>query len=69
MAKAWIFQDDKQVKKHGAKTASWYVGCIDPERKRRCQSCGPGSAEKNSAQKLQREATSRADRGHLQKQR
>jgi hypothetical protein len=41
LMKAWIYQDDKQVKKHGTKKASWYVGWIDPEGKRRCQSCGP----------------------------
>jgi len=49
--KAWIYQDDKQVKKHGSAKASWYVGWIDPEGKRRCQSCGPGSEGKNAAQK------------------
>src|SRR5437870_2520154 len=42
--KAWIYQDDHQVKKHGAENASWYVGWLDPEGKRRCQSCGPGTA-------------------------
>jgi integrase len=41
--KAWIYQDDKQVKKHGAENASWYVGWLDPEGKRRCKSCGKGA--------------------------
>jgi hypothetical protein len=42
VSSAWIYQDDKQVKKHGAEAASWYVGWYDPEGKRRCKSCGPG---------------------------
>jgi integrase len=52
MSRAWIYQDDKQVKKHGEKKASYYVGWLDPEGKRRCKSCGPGSSGKNAAQKL-----------------
>jgi integrase len=52
--KAWIFQDDKQLKKHGDKGASWYVGWIDPEGKRRCQSCGAGADGKKAAMRLQR---------------
>jgi hypothetical protein len=31
MFSAWIYQDDKQVKKHGEDKASWYVGWIDPD--------------------------------------
>lgn len=50
--KAWIFQDDKQVKKHGSKKASWQVGWLDPEGKRRSQSCGPGSQGKKAAFRL-----------------
>lgn len=50
--KAWVYQDPKQVKKHGEKAASWYVGWIDPEGHRRCESCGPGSKGKQSAEKL-----------------
>jgi integrase len=50
--KAWVYQDDKQVKKHGAEAASWYVGWIDPEGKRRCKSCGPGPKGKAAAEKL-----------------
>jgi len=42
MSAAWMYQDDKQVKKHGSDQVSWYVGWIDPEGKRRCKSCGPG---------------------------
>jgi integrase len=40
--KAWVFQDDKQVKKVGEEAASWYVGWIDPGGTRRCKSCGKG---------------------------
>jgi integrase len=52
MASAWVYQDDKQVKKHGEEKASWYVGWIDPEGKRRCKSCGPGPQGKRNAEKL-----------------
>lgn len=51
---AWTFQDDHQVKKRGAERASWYVGWIDPEGKRRCKSCGPGSRGKSLAEKKRR---------------
>jgi integrase len=54
MSSAWIYQDDKQVKKHGPDKASWYVGWIDPEGKRRCKSCGPGDEGKRNAEKLRR---------------
>jgi hypothetical protein len=52
--KAWIYQDDKQVKKHGAHRASWYVGWLDPEGKRRCKSCGPGAFGKTQAERLRK---------------
>jgi integrase len=54
MASAWVYQDDKQVKKHGAVAASWYVGWIDPEGKRRCKSCGPGERGHQNAAKLRK---------------
>jgi integrase len=53
MASAWVYQDDKQVKKNGSQAASWYVGWIDPEGKRRCKSCGPGVLGKKKAERLQ----------------
>ncbi len=49
--KAWVYQDDKQVKKHGAEAASWYAGWIDPDGKRRCKSCGAGPRGKSAAEK------------------
>ncbi|HEV3261872.1 MAG TPA: site-specific integrase [Gemmataceae bacterium] len=49
---AWIYQDDKQVKKVGEAKAAYYVGWIDPEGKRRCKSCGTGAAGKKAAEKL-----------------
>lgn len=52
--KAWVYQDDKQVKKLGAAKASWYVGWYDPAGKRRCQSCGSGVEGKRNADKLRR---------------
>jgi integrase len=54
LMKAWIFQDDKQVKKHGEAAASWYVGWIDPDGNRCCKSCGPGADGKRSAEKLRK---------------
>ncbi len=47
MASAWIYQDDKQVKKVGEDAASWYVGWYDPKGKKRCKSCGPGPRGKS----------------------
>jgi integrase len=49
VSQAWIFQDDKQVKKVGEERASWYVGWIDPEGKRRCKSFGRGAEGKRLA--------------------
>jgi integrase len=54
MAKAWVYQDDKQVKKHGEEKASWYVGWIDPAGKRRCKSCTAGPEGKRNAEKLRK---------------
>jgi integrase len=54
MASAWIYQDDHQVKKHGEEKASWYVGWIEPDGRRRGKSCGPGEQGKRNAQKLRR---------------
>jgi integrase len=52
MAKTWIFQDPKQVQKHGADKAAHYVGWIDPEGKRKCKSCGSGALGKKTAKHL-----------------
>jgi integrase len=54
MSKAWVYQDPKQVKKHGADVASWYVGWIDPDGKRRCESCGPGKTGLGLAEKVRK---------------
>jgi integrase len=54
MSSAWVYQDDKQMKKHGEEKASWYVGWVDPEGKRRCKSCGPGREGKKAAEKLRK---------------
>jgi hypothetical protein len=48
--KAWIYQDPKQVQKHGTEKASWY----DPAGKRCCESCGPGKEGKRQADKKRR---------------
>jgi integrase len=49
-ASAWIYQDDKQVKKHGEAAASWY----DPDGRRCCKSYGPGREGKRLAEKERR---------------
>ena len=54
MAKAWVYQDDKQVKKHGEAGASWYVGWVDPAGKRKGKSCGPGLEGQRNAEKLRK---------------
>jgi len=52
MSSVWVYQDDKQVKKHGEAKASWYVGWIDPKGKKRCKSCGPGTEGARAAERL-----------------
>lgn len=52
---AWTFQDPKQIARHGAKKASWYVGWYDTNGNRRSKSCGPGSAGKKAAFRLARQ--------------
>jgi hypothetical protein len=47
--RAWVYQDDKQVKKVGEARASWYCGWYDPDGKRRCQSHGHGAEGKKLA--------------------
>ena len=55
MAKAWVYQDDKQVKKHGEAAASWYVGWIDPDGKRRVQELRAGRRRASgTAEKLRK---------------
>jgi integrase len=50
MSRAWVYQDDKQVKKHGPERASWYAGWLDPAGRRRCKSCGPGARGRKAAE-------------------
>jgi integrase len=42
--RTWLFQDPKQVAKHGTDKAPWCVGWRDPAGKRRSETCGPGKA-------------------------
>src|SRR5262249_10216174 len=63
MASAWIFQDDKQVKKHGPERASWFVGWIDPEGKRKCKSFGPGPDGLRNAEKRRRKVEAQLSEG------
>lgn len=50
--KAWVYQDRRQVARHGADQAAWYVGWVDPLGRRRCKSCGPGPRGRQLAQRL-----------------
>ena len=43
MPSAWIYQDDKQVKKHGAEMANWYVGWIAPTATNAARVAAPAS--------------------------
>lgn len=54
MSKAWVYQDDKQVKKRGAENASWYVGWLEPDGRRKCKSCGAGEEGARNAEKLRK---------------
>jgi integrase len=54
MSRAWIHQDPKQVKKVGKEKASWYVGWLDPDGKRRCKSFGRGADGKRLAGQYKR---------------
>lgn len=62
--KAWVYQDAHQVAKHGADKASYYVGWVDPEGKRRCKSCGSGKAGKRAADKLCEKTAAELLTGH-----
>jgi integrase len=66
MANAWVYQDDKQVKKHGAEAASHYVGWIEPDGTKRCKSCGPGRAGDRAARKLRDRLTAELTTGTYQ---
>jgi integrase len=52
MPKVWIFQDPKQVAKHGKAKAAHYVGWYTPDGKRRSKSCGVGTIGKREAERL-----------------
>jgi integrase len=47
---AWVKQIASQVRKHGARKASWYCEWNDPNGKRRMKSCGPGRDGKRRAE-------------------
>lgn len=53
VSRAWIYQRPEQVESMGA-DAPYYVGWIDPDRKRHGKSCGGGPDGKRNAQKLKR---------------
>jgi integrase len=66
MPNVWIFQDPKQVAKHGKAKAAFYVGWYDPEGKRRCKSCGAGSFGKREAKRLRRKRRAELIGGNYQ---
>lgn len=49
MSKTWVFQDPKQIAKHGEANASWCVGWYDTNGRRKSKSYGPGTAGKRTA--------------------
>lgn len=51
---AWIFQDPKQIEKHGPAKAAWMVGWYDPAGKRKSKSCGSGREGRRNADALRR---------------
>lgn len=55
MKTAWIFQDRRQLRKHGPERAAWCVGWYDPDGKQRSKSCGPGRNGKRRAENLRRQ--------------
>ena len=52
--RAWVYRDPKHLKKVGPEKASYFVGWIDPEGKRRCKSCGRGVRGRKAAERLAR---------------
>ena len=67
MSKAWVYQDDKQVKKHGAEKASHYVGWLEPDGTRKCRSCGPGPEGLRNAEKLRKKLEAELTTGTYKK--
>lgn len=53
VSRAWVYQRPEQVEKLGA-DAPWYVGWIDPDKKRHGKSCGVGPDGKRNANQLRR---------------
>ncbi len=49
MAKAWVSQDAKQLKRVGKRKASWYANWYEPGGRRRSKSFGSGSKAKQDA--------------------
>jgi integrase len=63
MARAWIFRDFRDVQKHGADKAKWYVGWIDPEGKRRSKACGAGEFGSMRAAEIKKQRERELDTG------
>ncbi len=50
--RVWIFQSTRQVRKHGPKNSSWFIGFIDLNGTRQQKWCGRGTAGKKLASRL-----------------
>jgi integrase len=64
----WTYQLPAQVRKRGAKKASWYVGWFTPDGKKRGKSCGPGFLGKAKANKLRQKIEVELEGGKYQEQ-
>jgi integrase len=54
MHNAWVYQDSHHVLTQGPDKASWYVGWLNQEGKRRCKSFGPGERGQKAAERYRR---------------
>lgn len=59
--RVWVFQYRRDIDRKGANKASWYVGYVDHEGKRRGESCGPGSRGRKKAEQHKRLLQSELD--------
>ncbi|MEQ8846109.1 site-specific integrase [Botrimarina sp.] len=62
--RAWVFQDAKQLAKHGAKKCPWSVGWYDARGKKKQKSIGAKTTAKVYARKLEGEAAAGLLKSH-----
>jgi hypothetical protein len=68
MAKAWVFQDERQLKKYGSDAVSWYCGWYEPGGRRRKKSFGPGFIGKTRAEREKARLEEQITTGNYQPQ-